>query len=82
MILASATQAVAYNVFKKVQANNRVGIHGNGIFMNKYLSMVCYVPGRQVGDHQESGALSVEFDGTFHAMKTDRFFDELDRPEK
>ena len=44
--------------------------------------MICFVPGRKVEDKQEPGALSVEFDGTFHRMRADRFFDENDRPEK
>ena len=84
MKLASSTQAVAYKEFKKLQANNIVGKHfdsNNSIFQNKYLSMICYVPGRMVGEVQEPGALSVEFDGTFHGIKTDRFYDELARPE-
>ena len=81
--LAAKTQAVVYNVFKRVQANNRVGNYDtSSIFQNKYLSMICYIPGRTVGDSQEPGALSVEFDGTFHGLKTDRFYEELDRPEK
>ena len=83
MKFASKTQAVVYNIFKRVQANNRVGNYDtSSIFWNKYLSMVCYIPGRTVGDEQEPGALSVEFDGTFHVLKTNRFYEELDRPEK
>lgn len=75
---AQAIQKASYSFFRRLQQNNKVS--DTGIYMNKHVSLICFVPGQQILQEdpstgemvvkgRESGSVGLEFQGGFSRLQ-------------